>query len=195
MARNGSSKLVVDVGHMGSGYPKKLPGVTQVILTKTFSYPPSKPLTWVSRKIVVPNFIPPNLTRKGEPGCIPPAGRLVDVDELVPVDAASAADFRGGCRLTRAGNRPVGCNDYGMVAWLMSLKTPECPQVRKVLPKGVRTHTHTHTPRVPPSHPPLSSPSYAFLLGLLWGHAKHLTGTVGTVVACLPCRASDVNVV
>lgn len=29
-------------------------------------------------------------------------------------------------------SRPVGQNDAGMVAWTLTMKTPECPQGRKV---------------------------------------------------------------
>lgn len=29
-------------------------------------------------------------------------------------------------------SRPVGQNDVGMVAWTLTMKTPECPQGRKV---------------------------------------------------------------
>ena len=29
-------------------------------------------------------------------------------------------------------NRPVGQNDIGMIAWVLTLRTPECPQGRKV---------------------------------------------------------------
>ena len=29
-------------------------------------------------------------------------------------------------------SRPVGQNDVGMIAWTLTLKTPECPQGRKV---------------------------------------------------------------
>ncbi len=29
-------------------------------------------------------------------------------------------------------NRPVGQNDVGMIAWVLTLRTPECPQGRKV---------------------------------------------------------------
>ncbi len=32
-------------------------------------------------------------------------------------------------------NRPVGQNDVGMIAWVLTLRTPECPQGRKV---GIR---------------------------------------------------------
>ena len=32
-------------------------------------------------------------------------------------------------------NRPIGQNDVGIVVWLLTLKTPECPQGRQV---GVR---------------------------------------------------------
>lgn len=31
-------------------------------------------------------------------------------------------------------NRPVGQNDVGMVAWVLTFRTPECPQGRKVQP-------------------------------------------------------------
>ena len=30
-------------------------------------------------------------------------------------------------------SRPVGDNDVGVVAWQLTLKTPECPQGRQVL--------------------------------------------------------------
>ena len=30
-------------------------------------------------------------------------------------------------------DRPAGSNDVGVVAWLLTLKTPECPQGRQVL--------------------------------------------------------------
>lgn len=29
-------------------------------------------------------------------------------------------------------SRPVGRNDVGMIAWTLTMKTPECPQGRKV---------------------------------------------------------------
>lgn len=31
-------------------------------------------------------------------------------------------------------DRPAGQNDVGVVAWLLTLKTPECPQGRQVPP-------------------------------------------------------------
>lgn len=62
----------------------------------------------------------------GEPGSVPPSARLVDVEELVL--APGVTDFRQALRLQRTG-RPIGSNDCGMVAWLMTLRTPECPQV------------------------------------------------------------------
>ena len=31
-------------------------------------------------------------------------------------------------------NRPVGQNDVGMIAWVLTFRTPECPQGRKVQP-------------------------------------------------------------
>lgn len=33
-------------------------------------------------------------------------------------------------------SRPVGQNDVGMIAWTLKLKTPECPQGRKVRSGG-----------------------------------------------------------
>ncbi len=69
----------------------------------------------------------------GEPACIPPAGRLVDVEELVLAPGQDhPGGFREHCRLQRT-SRPVGHNDCGMVAWLMTLKTPECPQGRQIV--------------------------------------------------------------
>lgn len=45
---------------------------------------------------------------------MPPGGTHQHPNALVPV------------------SRPVGQNDVGMVAWTLTLKTPECPQGRKV---------------------------------------------------------------
>ncbi len=56
---------------------------------------------------------------------MPPAGRLVDAAELVlPREGC----FRQPGR-PEVVRRPMGLNDVGMVAWLLTLKTPECPQV------------------------------------------------------------------
>ncbi len=89
----------------------------------------------------------------GEPGSALPAGRLVEVEELVlrlpdltqqqaasstsSSTASSAAGgevlnrlYRGHVALART-SRPPGRNDCGMVAWVMTLRTPECPQVRR----------------------------------------------------------------
>ncbi|KAG2445384.1 hypothetical protein HXX76_000006 [Chlamydomonas incerta] len=83
----------------------------------------------------------------GEPNSVPPAGRLVEAVELVlpptpapapaPHDAPGqpCADFRRPPRLRPAppGRPAVGANDCGMVTWLLTLRTPECPQGRSVL--------------------------------------------------------------
>jgi hypothetical protein len=62
----------------------------------------------------------------GEPCAVPPAGRLVDTTELL---LAPGASFRQPGRPLLV-QRPMGQNDVGMVAWLLTLRTPECPQVR-----------------------------------------------------------------
>ena len=56
------------------------------------------------------------------------AARLVEVQEMVMGDAAS---FRwpGSVQLLE---RPMGINTVGVVAWLLLLRTPECPQGRQV---------------------------------------------------------------
>ncbi|KAG2485379.1 hypothetical protein HYH03_015868 [Edaphochlamys debaryana] len=80
----------------------------------------------------------------GEPNSMPPAGRLVETVELVlPPQPAPGpggglqpcSDFRSPPRLQPAppGRPPVGGNDCGMVCWLMTLRTPECPQGRSVI--------------------------------------------------------------
>ncbi len=48
------------------------------------------------------------------------------------------SNFRqaGSLQLTQ---RPIGCNTVGVVAWLMLLRTPECPDGRQVWPKAVIT--------------------------------------------------------
>jgi hypothetical protein len=44
------------------------------------------------------------------------------------VDPSCTSSFRTACRLQPT-SRPPGCNDCGMVVWLLTLRTPECPQV------------------------------------------------------------------
>ncbi len=69
----------------------------------------------------------------GEPNSAIPAGRLVEAEELVVADplsvSGSCTAYRGPVRLTRV-TRPAGRNECGMVAWVLTLRTPECPQVR-----------------------------------------------------------------
>lgn len=61
--------------------------------------------------------------------------RCVDAQELVMI---GEPNFRqaGSLQLTQ---RPIGCNTVGVVAWLMLLRTPECPDGRQVCPKAVFT--------------------------------------------------------
>ncbi|GIM14329.1 hypothetical protein Vretimale_17214, partial [Volvox reticuliferus] len=80
----------------------------------------------------------------GEPKSTPPSGKLVEAVELVlpsqpapgaPGGMAPCSDFRNPPRLIRAApERPVmGGNDCGMVAWQLTLHTPECSQGRSVI--------------------------------------------------------------
>jgi acetyl-CoA carboxylase/biotin carboxylase 1 len=55
-------------------------------------------------------------------------GRLVEVEELVMPPGGNHTHPKP----IVAVNRPVGQNDVGMIAWTLTLKTPECPQGRKV---------------------------------------------------------------
>jgi acetyl-CoA carboxylase / biotin carboxylase 1 len=51
----------------------------------------------------------------------------------------AAQDFRTARLQLKRVEREPGLNTTGMVAWLMTLKTPECPQgrqVRALLPVG-----------------------------------------------------------
>ncbi|MEW5311712.1 MAG: hypothetical protein WDW38_003401 [Sanguina aurantia] len=71
----------------------------------------------------------------GEPNSFPPAGRLVEVEELVlpsNPDGSVNSNFRSPGKMLRV-TRPIGGNTCGMVAWIMHLKTPECPQGRQVV--------------------------------------------------------------
>ena len=67
----------------------------------------------------------------GEPNAVPPAGRLVEVQELVPAPGATLT-FREKTPLV-ASSRPMSENSVGVVAWVLTMKTPECPQGRQVV--------------------------------------------------------------
>lgn len=58
----------------------------------------------------------------------PVAGRLVEVEELVMPPGGTHTHPKPLVPT----NRLVGQNDVGMIAWTLTLKTPECPQGRKV---------------------------------------------------------------
>lgn len=66
----------------------------------------------------------------GEPASGPPSGRLVDASELV---LAGSHDFRSDALRLERIDRGYGANDVGMVAWQITLKTPECPAGRGVI--------------------------------------------------------------
>jgi acetyl-CoA carboxylase / biotin carboxylase 1 len=56
------------------------------------------------------------------------ADKLVEAEELVmPADATYShkVDLQGV-------SRPIGQNNVGIVSWVLTLKTPECPTGRKV---------------------------------------------------------------
>ena len=59
---------------------------------------------------------------------LPSAGRLVTVEELV----MPAGGTHQAPKPMVPVDRPVGQNDVGMIAWVLTLRTPECPQGRKV---------------------------------------------------------------
>ena len=50
---------------------------------------------------------------------------------MLPTSSLQPASFRCPGVLQRV-QRPTGSNDVGMVAWHMTLRTPECPQGRQV---------------------------------------------------------------
>lgn len=56
------------------------------------------------------------------------AGRLVEAEELT---MSSDGTFDAPGTMFPV-TRPIGSNDVGVVAWLLTLKTPECPQGRQV---------------------------------------------------------------
>jgi len=67
----------------------------------------------------------------GEPNSVPPPGRLVEAHELV-LAGGDSRFTSSKLRLQRVQRGP-GENDIGMVAWHMTLKTPECQQGRQVI--------------------------------------------------------------
>lgn len=54
----------------------------------------------------------------------------MEVQELVCLPG-QVLTYRGPAPLALV-QRPTSCNDVGVVAWVMTLKTPECPQGRQV---------------------------------------------------------------
>ena len=67
----------------------------------------------------------------GEPHAVPPSTKLVEVQELIPQPGA-VLSFRHKTPLTGT-SRPVNQNSIGVVAWLLTLRTPECPQGRQIV--------------------------------------------------------------
>ncbi|PRW58200.1 acetyl- carboxylase 1-like isoform A [Chlorella sorokiniana] len=66
----------------------------------------------------------------GEPNAVPPAGKLLEVQELV---APPGASYRSASIPLTPVTRPASQNEVGVVAWVMTLRTPECPQGRQVV--------------------------------------------------------------
>ena len=61
-------------------------------------------------------------------GCLGSAGTPVVSEELILADpSACAADAQ-----VKMVQRPIGENDIGIVAWVLTLHSPECPSGRKV---------------------------------------------------------------
>lgn len=54
-------------------------------------------------------------------------GHLVEAEELIMVQQGGATRSAQMVPV----DRPSGQNDVGIVAWLLTLKTPECPQGRQ----------------------------------------------------------------
>ena len=67
----------------------------------------------------------------GEPNALAPSSRLVEAEELVPKDGADLS-FRVSTPLVPL-NRPPNLNKVGVVAWLMTLNTPEYPMGRQIV--------------------------------------------------------------
>ena len=77
------------------------------------------------------------------------AGRLVEAEELV---MAPEGTFMQPAAMTPV-TRTIGSNDVGVVAWLLTMKTPECPQGRQVWswllqsgPQPTRSRTDVTSP-------------------------------------------------
>ncbi|RMZ54549.1 hypothetical protein APUTEX25_002124, partial [Auxenochlorella protothecoides] len=60
-----------------------------------------------------------------------PDGRLVTAEELVP--DAELNGYEGGSGRISLVQRPPSRNDVGVVAWLLTLRTPECPRGRQLV--------------------------------------------------------------
>jgi len=67
----------------------------------------------------------------GEPDAVAPSSRLVEAEELVP-DQGWDLSFRASSPLVPV-KRPPNLNKVGVVAWLMTLRTPEYPMGRQVV--------------------------------------------------------------
>jgi len=61
------------------------------------------------------------------------AGRLVEVEELVMTPGGT---YQRPAQMVPV-TRPVGQNDVGVLAWQLTMRTPECPQGRKVRAAGL----------------------------------------------------------
>ena len=59
------------------------------------------------------------------------AGPLVEVQELEALEPANGHRQHAAWHM-QAVSRPVGENSVGIVAWQLTLKSPECPQGRQV---------------------------------------------------------------
>lgn len=61
------------------------------------------------------------------------AGKLLEVQELVPPAGAAPASFRCPSAPLVPCTRAASQNEVGVVAWVMTLRTPECPQGRQLV--------------------------------------------------------------
>lgn len=64
----------------------------------------------------------------GEPGAVPPAGELIEVQEMGLIKDEGTSE--PGLEFV---STTFGKNSIGMIAWLMTLKTPECPFGRQIV--------------------------------------------------------------
>ena len=67
----------------------------------------------------------------GEPAAVPPSAKLVEVHELIPAPGAELT-FRHKTPLV-VSTRLMSENTVGVVAWVLTLRTPEYPQGRQVV--------------------------------------------------------------